>query len=686
MKIRSRGLAALGTLATAVLLASCGGSGGGSSGGVQLEGFAATGAALAAATVDVKCQLANGTATTNADGSFTVTIPTPGQPPCLLRVTKGGTVIHGIALGNGRVNVTPITDLVVAQAAGGDPAKAFADYGVDKAAGISSRVNAARDFVKTQVAALAGAPVDGDPLTKPFKVGDADDKVLDALAASLATAGKTLADLRTAAAAGTDLRAALPPEETRPHDDRTKFPYAVIPADASATTFAAMAAAQGDVVDMSTTTRVAGVLQGAAYRIEVPANWNGELVMYAHGYAGEGLDLKAVNSAIRRHLIQNGYAWAASSYSKNSYDVKAGIEDTNLLANNFATLVGATRKVDAPSRYWIIGHSMGGHIAAAAVEAETYATSVNKVQYAGSMPMCGVVGDTTLFDTFTAMQAAAHVLAGKPNLALDQWLVGSNKADITAALFSSFPSPQSPTAPMQPNGSAGLAYFSVLQNLTGGTRPLFDLGYGIGGSFAGGPYGVFGTTTVTTGLTTKPTGDTSNIVYKVDGNETVSAQLNALAPKATAPADANRLRRDGLRWIPKVNGQMQAPVLTLHTLGDLFVPFSMEQVYRTRADANGNGNKLVQRAIRGISHCDFTVAEMKKGFDDLVSWVKTGTRPAGDDVTTAATVAATNYGCTFTNDTLGPDESTNPPVATLRVGVIKAQNRLCPNSVLQPAT
>jgi hypothetical protein len=284
------------------------------------------------------------------------------------------------------------------------------------------------------------------------------------------------------------------------------------------------------------------------------------------------------------------------------------------------------------------------------------------------------------------MQAAAHVLAGKPTLALDQWLVGTNKADITTALFSSFPTPQAPTTPMQPNGNAGLAYFSVLQNLTGGPRPLFDLGYAAGGSFPNGPYSVFGTTTVTTGLTTKPTADTSAITYKVDGNDTLSATLNASAPKAIAPADANRLRRDGLRWIPKVNGQMQAPVLTLHTLGDLFVPFNMEQVYKKRTDANGNSAMLVQRAIRGISHCDFTVAEMKKGFDDLVAWVKTGTKPAGDDVTTAATVAATTYGCAFTNDTLGPDEAPSPPVATLRVGVIKAQNRLCPNSVLQPAS
>ena len=34
-----------------------------------------------------------------------------------------------------------------------------------------------------------------------------------------------------------------------------------------------------------------GVQQGAGYRIEVPENWNGKLVMWAHGFRGTGLEL-----------------------------------------------------------------------------------------------------------------------------------------------------------------------------------------------------------------------------------------------------------------------------------------------------------------------------------------------------------------------------------------------------------
>ena len=44
-------------------------------------------------------------------------------------------------------------------------------------------------------------------------------------------------------------------------------------------------------------------------------------------------------------------------------------------------------------------------------------------------------------------------------------------------------------------------------------------------------------------------------------------------------------------------------------------------------------------------------------FDDMVKWESGGAKPAGDDVVTPATVAAPTYGCTFTKNTLGPDES-----------------------------
>ena len=64
-----------------------------------------------------------------------------------------------------------------------------------------------------------------------------------------------------------------------------------------------MAALPLDAVNMASSSRWAGVLKGAAYMVEVPANWNGKLVMFAHGYAGIGPALSVAPPGIRRNLI-----------------------------------------------------------------------------------------------------------------------------------------------------------------------------------------------------------------------------------------------------------------------------------------------------------------------------------------------------------------------------------------------
>jgi hypothetical protein len=277
--------------------------------------------------------------------------------------------------------------------------------------------------------------------------------------------------------------------------------------------------------------------------------------------------------------------------------------------------------------------------------------------------MCGVVGDTELFNEFAAMQVTAQALAGQAAYPTDKFADISTQ--VTNALFTTFPS--APTA-------TGLKYLSVLQNITGGPRPMFDLGIAFGGSFPSA-YGTFGSDGTVTGILNKNVLDTTGFTYVITGDTAGSATLNASAQKLSPAADANRLRSDGLRWIPKVNGEFKIPVVTIHTLGDLFVPFSMEQVYQKRVAAKGNSAWLVQRAIRGVSHCDFTVAEQVEAFAAMINWETNGVKPAGDDVVTAATVAAPTYGCTFTRNTLGPDES--GATAALRPPTI-ANSVACP--------
>ena len=353
------------------------------------------------------------------------------------------------------------------------------------------------------------------------------------------------------AVAGCSTTTPIASEETRAHDSRVFTPPAI------GSTFAAMAALPTDAVAVASSSRWSGVLKGSAYMVEVPANWNGKLVMFAHGYAGIGPALSVAPPAIRRHLIQTGYAWAASSYSTNYYDVRAGVEDTNALALAFNSIAAQNgRPLAAPVRTYITGRSMGGHIAAAAVERESMATAVNKVQYHASLPMCGVMADTELFNVFAGMQVAALSLAGIPSYPFAKW--AEVEKLVSSSLFTSFPTAASPTLPISTTAK-GAQFASVVKNLTGGERPMFAQGFEYGGSYRFA-YGGFGGDGTINGILAKNTLDTQALRYMIDGDAAATSALNASAQKLTAQPDANRLRKDGLRWIPAVNGEFKVPV------------------------------------------------------------------------------------------------------------------------------
>lgn len=449
-------------------------------------------------------------------------------------------------------------------------------------------------------------------------------------------------------------------EEARPQDTRS---FAV---DAASLPFAALAGAAAE------TDRWTGTLGGSGYRIEVPRAWNGMLVMYAHGYAGKGPSLTVTTPpGIRRFLIDNGYAWAASSYDKNYYDVRSGVEATNALALAFTAIAAANgRPLAAPDRIYITGHSLGGHVAAAAIEAETMATANNKVRYAGAVPLCGNVGDGELFAYFAAAQLAAQQVAGFPATAFPADNFAPLSRQVRDALFTAFPAP--PFYPAAATTPAGDTFKGIMMNLTGGKRPLFDQGFG--GPYLATVWGTFGGDGTIDGILNRQGIDTRSVVYQFDADPLLSADeqaFNASIVRATAAADANRLRSDGLRWIPVVQGRFAVPVVSLHTLGDLYVPFAMEQVYRRRAEAGTGGGWLVQRAIRGVAHCDFTAAEQVAALKAMLDWEQTGAKPAGDDVLTPATVAAPDYGCRYTINATGPDDP-------LLIGLLRANLPPCP--------
>ena len=153
----------------------------------------------------------------------------------------------------------------------------------------------------------------------------------------------------------------------------------------------------------TTTTRTWGVLHGAGYRIEVPDDWNGDLAMWAHGYRGTGPELTVDTppAGLRQYLVDEGYAWAASSYDQNGYDVASGVRSTHRLVEHFDETVGE------PDRRYLAGVSMGGHVTGVSIEKYPH-------EYDGALPVCGVLGDRRLFDTFLDYNAAAQALTDTP--------------------------------------------------------------------------------------------------------------------------------------------------------------------------------------------------------------------------------------------------------------------------------
>lgn len=193
----------LAALFTSALLAACGGGDDAPpvvAASPTLTGLAATGAAMANATLTAKCVTgAPVTGTANAGGVFTLTLNGGQTAPCMVQATSGSVTLHSFAADLGRINITPLTELVVTKALGTSAAAGFATFDAAKGAAIKAALAPAKAYVTTLITAQAGAAPSGDVLTGVFQVGDADDKLLDKLAAALLAAGKSLDTLRAGA-------------------------------------------------------------------------------------------------------------------------------------------------------------------------------------------------------------------------------------------------------------------------------------------------------------------------------------------------------------------------------------------------------------------------------------------------------------------------------------------------------
>jgi dienelactone hydrolase len=350
-----------------------------------------------------------------------------------------------------------------------------------------------------------------------------------------------------------------------------------------------------------------GTYDGGIYRMEIPEKWNGELMLSAHGYvpnSGQnGSTLRVGNPLIRQHLVDQGFAWAASSYRCNGYVPGQGLLDTIALTDLFTKFNGGT----APRRVYLTGTSMGGHVTLLGMQEFPS-------MFAGGLAMCPASPD--LFDYFTAVGAAAEVITGvqfKPHEIEDDVKRMSDAVG---------------KPPDYTEKGRQLASVEIL--MSGGPRP-FAL-EGLASRF------VANATTeaaVLAGSSTTPSAramTNADATYAIDRALGLSADdLNARARRKAADPQVRSLNGP-YRELAPLTGAIERPLLTMHGTGDLYVPVVIEQRLKRAVEAAGKQQLLAQRLYRIAGHCGFNAAEQGRAFDDLVKWVRDGVRPDGDDV------------------------------------------------------
>jgi hypothetical protein len=180
---------------------------------------------------------------------------------------------------------------------------------------------------------------------------------------------------------------------------------------------------------------------------------------------------------------------------------------------------------------------------------------------------------------------------------------------------------------------------------SGGKRPLYDTAFSRWATFAIQGQSLQWLLDPTADMGTNLVGN-SSYGYQLDEDYTVvSAEEAALNDGIVRVADPV-YDFEELKYA--VTGDISIPVMTLHTIGDLFVPFSMEQLWAQRIALAGNSDLFRARAIRSCDHCAFTVEEEVTAFAELVAWVEYGLAPQGDDILDPEIVAAEDFGCQFT--------------------------------------
>ena len=332
---------------------------------------------------------------------------------------------------------------------------------------------------------------------------------------------------------------------------------------------------------------------GALYTVDKPANWNGGLVVWTHGYT---LPTDPVHvpdlGPLLPFFLSQGYAVAVSSFSKNGYAVAEGVRQTHQLGQVFSSLVAR------PERTFIVGVSLGGIIGLNLIEKYDR-------HYDGALLVSGIVGGS---DDEVRYIGDVWVL-------FDQFFPGN-----LPPLFGPRPGPF-------PQGQL----FAIITNPANAQTFQLFLAFARarGLSFVSGPEAVEATLTAlgfgwmgAHDLFDRTHGhvlyDNSDTVYPAPGVpqaivDAVNAQVDRLKSTPDARAFLNR------SYEP--DGDLHVPVITLHDQRDPLVPFFHEQMLNGTVTAAGKSDLLRQYNQATFGHVSATLrGQIPARFLELVSW------------------------------------------------------------------
>lgn len=378
-----------------------------------------------------------------------------------------------------------------------------------------------------------------------------------------------------------------------------------------------------------------GEIDGAKYRVEVPDQWNGTLVLYSHGYYPEGFDQLlgdiqvANNAGTAKWLLEHGYALAASNFNPvTGYMVDEALRDQIALLDWFDASVGEPRRTIST------GQSLGAAIA-------ILLTERHPDRFAGAMTVCGGPDPLATYNAALDVAFAIRTLLA-PNAGID--LVRPAKAADSADKLAQAVQ----AAADDPQGRARLALAGALNNVAGWfnahiPRPAgldwqrqqalwLQFGYSIG-------FGPIARADMERHLGGNPSWNVgidyrrqlarssqSRLVreaYREAGLD-LRADLKALAAAPRIAPDPVATRNQ-YRHVPR--GTTPVPVLTLHTTGDGGAVPDQERGFAHRVRRAGHPSQLRQLYIERGAHCSNNAAEEVVAVGALQEKIDTGRWP-----------------------------------------------------------